>query len=156
MTLKTTPELLALIGAKDDAEASEKFVSFLAALAPKSQIEAVEGKLAGFASVSAVEALEEKADGISSKVDALPDEAKVKALASTTAASVLGKVGAGSVPAAAAPAAELPEKTDKKDFNAIVADNVKGGMIKTAAIQAAIKSNPAEYVEARNAGNIKI
>lgn len=156
MTLKTTPELLALIGAKDEAEASGKLVEFLAALAPKSQVEAVEGKLNSFASVSAVEALEEKADGISAKVDTLPDADKVKAIASTTAATVLGKVGAGSVPVTAAPAAEQPAQTEtKKDFSAIVAENVKGGMSKAQAVQAAIKSNPAEYAEARATGNFK-
>lgn len=156
MTLKTTPELLALIGAADESEASDKLVSFLASLSTKAEVTAIDGRFKDFATVDAVKAVDKRADGIEAAVEALPDADKVKAIASTTAASVLGKVGAGSVPAAAAPAAELPEKTDKKDFNAIVADNVKGGMSKGAAIQAAIKSNPAEYAEARATGNFKI
>lgn len=55
----------------------------------------------------------------------------------------------GSAPGGPAPAPAAPAAPVKKNFAAIVADNVTAGKSKAEAIRLAIKSNPAEYAEAR-------
>jgi hypothetical protein len=155
--VKITSEMLALVGAKTDAEFPEKFTAFVTKakenetlMAEKqvtleslqTSITALEGKILTEARVKEI-----CGESATSAISTWAGSEGGKKIIGAEASRVVMEASAatGTAPAKPAPTSTEPAAVEKKTFADIVQAGMSSGKTKSAAISAAVESNPTEY-----------